>query len=116
MNTRAVTFERYSRPFLKWTREELKQMDQITRQLMTMLKGGRGLAIIECSVDASIQRLKDYIEKRGGRVITATRNNADITRITRSKITRKPKWERKQPYGRFKRMTSEISNGKRGRD
>ena len=26
----------YSGPFLKWTREELKQMDQRTRKLMTM--------------------------------------------------------------------------------
>ena len=29
---------RYSGPFLKWTREELKQMDQRTRKLMTMHK------------------------------------------------------------------------------
>ena len=27
---------RYSRPFLKWTREEFRQMDQRTRKLMTM--------------------------------------------------------------------------------
>ena len=29
---------RYSGPFLKWTRDELKQMDQRTRKLMTMHK------------------------------------------------------------------------------
>ena len=34
----AVALVRYSRPFLKWTREELKQMDQRTRKLMTMHK------------------------------------------------------------------------------
>ena len=55
-------------------------MDQRTRKLMTMHKalhprddvdrlyvtrkeGGRGLVSIEDSVDASIQRLEDYIEK-----------------------------------------------------
>ena len=38
MNTRAVLLVRYSGPFLKWTREELKQMDQRTRKLMTMHK------------------------------------------------------------------------------
>ena len=71
---------RYSGPFLKWTREELKQMDQRTRKLMTMHKalhprddidrlyvsrkeGGRGLASIEDTVDASIERLEDYIGK-----------------------------------------------------
>ena len=34
----AVPFVRYSGPFLKWTREELRQMDQKTRKLMTMHK------------------------------------------------------------------------------
>ena len=65
--------------FLKLTKDKLKQMDQRTRKLMTMhealhlrddvdrlyvsrKEGGRGLASIEHSVDASIQRLKDYIK------------------------------------------------------
>ena len=38
INTWAVPLVRYSRPFLKWTREELKQMKQRTRKLMTMHK------------------------------------------------------------------------------
>ena len=80
INTWAVSLVRYSGPFLKWTREELKQMDQRTRKLMTLHKAlhpkddvdrlyvsrkqvGRGLASIEDTVDASIQRLEDYIEK-----------------------------------------------------
>ena len=62
---------------LKWTREELQQIDQTARKLMTMhkalnprddvdrlyvsRKGGRELASIEDSVDASMQRLEDYI-------------------------------------------------------
>ena len=73
-------------PFLKWIREDLKQMDKRTRKLMTMHKalylrddvdwlymsrkeGERWLTSIEDSVDASIQRLEDYIEKRGRRLI-----------------------------------------------
>ena len=80
-NTWAVPLIRYSGPFLKWTKDELKQIDQRTRKLMTMHKaphprddidrlyvsrkeGGRGLASIEDSVDASIQRLEDYIGKQ----------------------------------------------------
>ena len=72
INTCSVPLVRYSGPFLKWTRDELKQMDQRTRKLMTMHKalhprddvdrlyvsrkdGGRGFASIEDSVDASIQ-------------------------------------------------------------
>ena len=38
INTWAVPLVKYSGPFLKWTREELKQMDQRTRKLMTMHK------------------------------------------------------------------------------
>ena len=38
INTWAVPLVRYSGPFLKWTREELKQIDQRTRKLMTIHK------------------------------------------------------------------------------
>ena len=38
INTWPVPLVRYLGPFLKWTREELKQMDQRTRKLMTMHK------------------------------------------------------------------------------
>ena len=38
INTRAVSLVRYSGPFLKWTRDQLKQMDQRTRKLMTKHK------------------------------------------------------------------------------
>ena len=34
--TWAVPIVRYSAPFLKWTREELEQIDQRKRKLMTM--------------------------------------------------------------------------------
>ena len=73
-------------------------MDQRTKKLMTMYKalypryvidrlyvlrkeGGKGLASIEDSVDISIQQLEDYIEKCGGRLITATRSNTNDTWI-----------------------------------
>ena len=38
INTWAVPLVRYLGPFLKWTRDELRQMDQRTRKLMTMHK------------------------------------------------------------------------------
>ena len=75
---------------MKWTKEELKQMYQSTRKLITIHKalhprdgvdrlyvsrkeGGIELASTEDSVDALIQRLEDNIEKHKGRLITATR-------------------------------------------
>ena len=60
----------------------------------------------------SIQGFEDYIEKRGGRLITATKNNTDDTRTSGTTITRKQQWEEKQLYGRFKRLTSDISHDK----
>ena len=80
-------------------------MDQRTRKLMTMHKAlhlrddvdrlyvsrkeeGRGLVSIKDSVDASIQRLEDYVEKHGV-LITATRNNTDDTMDNRMTKTRK---------------------------
>ena len=129
INTWAVHLVRYSGRFLKWTRDELKQMDQRTRKLMTMHKAlhrrddvdrlyvsrkeeGRGLASIEDSVDASLQRLKDYIQKHEGGLITATRNETENTMNSRMTITRKQKWRGKQHYGRSKRLTNNISHDK----
>ena len=63
INTWAVPLVRYPGRFLKWTRNELKQMDQRTRKLMTLHPGD--------SVDAAIQRLKDYIQKHDGGLVTA---------------------------------------------
>ena len=69
------------------------------------------LASIEDSVDASTQRLEDYIEKHERGLITAIRNDTYNTiddRIT----TRKQKWKEKQLYGRFKRLINNISHQK----
>ena len=73
---------------------------------------GRGLAIIEDSFAASKQWLKDFIEKNGGKLITATKNNTDNTRMNRTKITWKEKWKEKQLYGHFKLLTNDISHKK----
>ena len=128
INTWAVPLDRYSGPFFKWTRDELRQMDQRTRKLMTIHKalhprddvdrlhvprkeGGRGLAGIEDSVDTSIQ-LEDNIEKHEGGLMTAIRNNTDDTIDNRMTKTRKQKWEDKQLPGRFKRLINYISHDK----
>ena len=108
INTWAVHVVRYSGPFLKWTRDELRQMDQRTRKIMTIHKalhprddvnrpyvpkkeGGTGLASIEDSVDTSLQRVEDYIEKQERGLITAIRNNTDNTIDYRTTKTRETK-------------------------
>ena len=80
----------------------------VYRLYVSRKEGGRGLASIDDSVDASIQRLEDYIEKHERGLITAIRNDTDKTIDDRMTTTRKQKWEEKQLYGRFKRyLTSE---------
>ena len=96
INTWSVPLVRYLGPLLKWTRDELRPMDQRTRKLMTMHKalhprvdvdrlyvprkeGGRVLASIEDSVDSLKPRLKDYIEKYERGLISVIRNNTANT-------------------------------------
>ena len=130
INTWVVPIFRYSGPFWVWAREELKQMGQRTRKLMTMHKAlhpiddvdrlyvsrkerWRGLTSIEDSVDASIQRLEVYIEKHEGGLITATRNDTDNMKTNRMTITRKLENGKKKPIsGRFKRLKRNISHEK----
>ena len=42
----------------------LHHRDDVDRLYVSRKEGGRGLASIEDNVDASIQRLKDYIQKK----------------------------------------------------
>ena len=62
--------------------------------------------------DTSIQRLEDYKQKRGGRLITTPGNNTDNTKTNWTTITKNQKWEEKQLYGCFNRIMSNISHEK----
>ena len=90
-------------------------MDPKTRKLMTMhqaihpgddfdrlylsrKEGGRGLASIGDSVDASLHRIEDYIEKYEEGLITAIRNDSD-NKMENRMITRKQKWEENNSMG-----------------
>ena len=90
----------------------LHSRDDVDRLYVPRKEGGRGLASIEDSVDASIHRLKDYIEKHKGRLIKAIRNNTGNTIDNRMTKTRKQKWQEKQLHGRFKRLINNISHDK----
>ena len=90
----------------------LHPRDDVDTLCVSRKEGGRGLASIEDSVDASIQRLEDYIQKHDGGLITAIRNDTNNTIDNRMTITRKQKWEGKQLYGRFKRLINNISHDK----
>ena len=90
----------------------LHPRDDFDRLYVSRKEGGRGLASIEDTVDTSIQRLKDYIEKYERGLTTTIRNDTDNTIDERMTTTRKQKWVGKQLYGRFKRLINNISHQK----
>ena len=92
--------------------KELNPRDEVDRLYVSRKEGGRGLASIEDTVDASIQPLEDYIEKHERGLITAIRNDTDNTIDDRMTTNRKQKWEENQLYGRFKRLINNISHQK----
>ena len=69
--------------------------DDVDRLYVSRNEGGRGIASIENSVDASIRRLEVYIEKHERGLITAIRNYTGNTMDKRMTINRKQKWEEK---------------------
>ena len=89
----------------------LHPRDDVDRLYVSRKEGRRGLASIEDSVDASIQRLEDCIEKHERGLISAIRNDMDNTIDDRMTTTRKQKW-RKKLYGRFKGLINNISHQK----
>ena len=62
--------------------------DDDDRLNVTIKEGGRGLASIEDTIDAPIQRLEDYIEKREGGLIIAIKYDTDNMVTNRMTITR----------------------------
>ena len=92
-----------------------------TKAVPLVRKWERRITSIEESIDASIQQHKNYISKRGGRLITSIRNNTGNTSINRIDITRKQRRWGKQLYGYFNRETNEshtrkLRKGKLKRD
>ena len=72
------------------TRKALHSRHNTDRRYVSRREGSRGLTSTEDSVDVSIQRLEDYIHKRGGRLITAIKNNT-VNTINRKK--KKKNWK-----------------------
>ena len=79
----------------------LHPKDDVDRLYVSRKEGERGLASFEDSVDASIPRIEDYIEKHERGLITATRNNTDNTMDNRMILTKKQKWEEKKTLWKF---------------
>ena len=72
----------------------LHPRNNVDRLYVSRKEGGKGLASIEDNVDASIQRLEDYIEKHERKLITAIRNDMANMIDDRMITIRKQKWEK----------------------
>ena len=68
INTWDVHLERYSRPFLRWTKEKLQQIDQRTRKSMTIHKA--------LNPRDDVDSL--YVSRKGGRRFASIENNVDV--------------------------------------
>ena len=90
----------------------LHPRDDVDRLYVSRKEGGRGLSSMEDSVDASIQKPEDYIQKHEGGLISATRKDTENTMNNRMTISRKQRWEGKLLYGQFKRLINNISHDK----
>ena len=90
----------------------LHPRDDVDRLYVPRKGEGRGLVSIKDSVETSIQRLEEYIEKHEGGLITAITNNTENTIDNKMTKARKQKWEAKQLHGRFKRLINNISHDK----
>ena len=77
----------------------LHPRDDVDRLYISRKERRRGLVSIEDSVDASIQRLEDYVEKHERGLITAIKNNTDNMVSNRMTITRKQKWQENNYMG-----------------
>ena len=85
INALAVPLVRYCGLFLKWTREEIKQIDQKTRKLMTMHKA--------LHPRDDVDRL--YVSRKEGGRGAATRHETENTMNNRMTINRETKIGRK---------------------
>ena len=77
----------------------LHPRDDVVILYVSREEGRRGLASIEDSVDASIQRLENYMQKHDGGLITTIRNDTDNTTSNRMTITRNKKGKKNNFMG-----------------
>ena len=87
----------------------LQPKDDVDILYVSRKEGGRGLAITEDSVEASILRLEDYIEKSKEMLIIAIRHNTDNTRKNSTKKKNRKKPQKKTHYECFQRLISNYS-------
>ena len=93
----------------------LHPRDDVDRLYVSIKAGRSGLASIKDNVDTSIQQPEDYIEKHRGRLITATWNNTDNTRINWKEIAKNNKEKKNNSMDVLSDLQVTYHTRKRGR-
>ena len=131
INTWAVSLLRHSAPFVNWTKEEVKDMDRMTRKTMTMngalhprdsvcrlyvprKMGGRGLIGIEDCVELAILGLNNYVNESQDKLIEGARGCEIIEQESTETVKRKrlearvSEWKEKPLHGQYLRETEDV--------
>jgi len=135
INSRAVSVVRYGAGIIKWTKNELEEMDRKTRKLMTMygaqhpkadvdrlyLKrydGGRGLLGVEDCVQAEVNSLDKYLRASEENML----KEVNISSILENKKhgqsrediqkSHKERYENKGLHGQFHKATVKVKSNK----
>ena len=133
INTWAVSVFRYTAGILKWTHEELLDIDRKTRKMMTMngmlhpranvarlylprIEGGRGLISAEECVRTEEHGLSDYVknsEKGFNRLLTSMeRDGTKREYMLKMKEHKEKEWKEKALHGQYPRLVADTEQEK----
>ena len=135
INSRAVSISRYGAGIIKWTKNELEELDRKTRKLMSMygvqhpksdvdrlyLKkcdGGRGLIGIEDCVQAEVNSLDKYLSASEEKMLkevslSSTLENKKYGKSKEDIQTKhQGEYESKSLHAQFKKATERVKGNK----
>ena len=133
INSRAVAVIKYSAGVIKWTKEELQNLDRKTRELLTIYwafhprgdkdslcssrrNGGRGLIRVKDCVNMEISKLRRYASESNEKLVKAVwKEKLSGERKEKKPISNEQTYRNKVLHGKFVTVTEEgardLGNG-----
>ena len=132
INTRAVAIIRYGAGIIKWTKEELRNVDRKTRKLMNMhralhpqadvdrlyikrAEGGRGMISVEDCVEIETNSLHQYVVESKEKLLKAVKDEGILGEgMSKEDVAekRRNQYKEKPLHGQYVRSTEEIRDHK----
>ena len=132
INTRAVAIIRYGAGIIKWTKEELINIDRKTRKLMNMhralhpqadvdrlyikrAEGGRGIISVEDCVEIETNSLHQYIIESKEKLLKGVKDEGILGEgMSKEDVAekRRNQYKEKPLHGQYVRSTEEIRDDK----